>query len=88
MTEKFAPDLYKKIVDEHQKIKNKELKRLLSQKALESMTGDSVIDKISRILFPVLFMLFNLFYYIYYVEARHHALRTKSSLCNDISDYK
>ena len=66
----FAPDLLQKVLAEEAKTKNSEIEKLLSQKALENMTGDCNIDKMSRMIFPLCFILVNVWYYYYYMARR------------------
>ena len=75
---KFAPEFYEKSITDSKKCEFEDLKRMLSQKALEQMTGDSVIDRISRIVFPIAFLMFNMFYAFYYLTARSKSVEARA----------
>ena len=45
-------------------------RRLLRQRAMEAMTGDSHIDRVSRVMFPLTFFLFNVVYWFAYLSHR------------------
>jgi hypothetical protein len=43
-------------------------RRLMRQRAMEAMTGDSHIDRVSRVMFPLTFFLFNVVYWFAYLS--------------------
>ena len=91
LAREFAPDIYKKCLDEEEIVVNNEIEKLLSQKALQSMTGDSNIDQISRLIFPICFIFVNFWYYQYYTDLRRHYLTRGYKMCgeglgDDVSD--
>jgi hypothetical protein len=45
-------------------------RRLMRQRAMEAMTGDSHIDRVSRVMFPLTFFLFNVIYWFAYLSHR------------------
>merc|ERR1712062_610585 len=45
-------------------------RRLMRQRAMEAMTGDSHIDRVSRVMFPLTFFLFNVVYWFAYLSHR------------------
>jgi hypothetical protein len=40
----------------------------MRQRAMEAMTGDSHIDRVSRVMFPLTFFLFNVVYWFAYLS--------------------
>ena len=42
----------------------------MRQRAMEAMTGDSHIDRVSRVMFPLTFFLFNVVYWFAYLSHR------------------
>ena len=54
---------------------------MLSQKALEQMTGDSYIDRIARVAFPISFLIFNFGYGYYYLRERAKAIGLREGDC-------
>jgi hypothetical protein len=55
--------------------KAKEIKKILP-----NIQDINIIDKYSRLLFPILFLVFNLFYWCFYFIQNTYLLRTKNNL--------
>ena len=74
------------LLKEDAEYRRREMKRILSEKALEAMTGDSEIDRMSRIIFPCLFMVFNVWYWLYFLSVRWYQMGETNMQCQAGSD--